>query len=957
MAGKRKVRRSDRRGVTSVLSMMFLILFGSLAGAMAIVSQGNVRTAAAHLHVMRAMGASETGLRIAQHRLAEATSRFVVEKGTVDGTFGAKLWEGTYTSADGEVVVLPPPSGHAEFGSPTGIAEAIANLHAADENIVGSAGIGAPTITSAPAGAGSDYRADGWVFTPVLALEGTSDAATTGFSVVYAPLANGMDVRVIVYGYDFTHERKAVPLTRVISQDFRVVKRINQAIVSPSRVMIGKNVLVTGDLGARYLDVGEVHGNPVTLKSDFHGLDPVLDSKLDDFFANLKDYDVDGDNRLRYGHPAEGQGIPDNDYDYDGDGNPDGAFLDATQDGYLDEFDIFIRHYDANGDGMVALSDALRAGTINAGLAAEFVDGSGNGVDDHLALLLDSSFPDRNRNGVYGFEDMNNDGMWNPGAEALLDWDVKTSTYADHVLGYRDGVIDRRDRYAKVSGRVVLKASESDWIAANPDYRDSLRGPIKPPQGQGAMVFNATDQQLPDVTVSKFTSSQTALQSAADGADFAEQVAANLGIAVAQLATYVEPGVPETPQYYRLDPDANGDGRPDNYQEAYFEKMPFNSPNFSDWYYRPVYKNMAFKDVQIPIGTNALFVNCTFAGVTWVRTHTSNSHVNWTLYGRMQMGGDGYPKLEIERYVYGDDPGEINFPQMLPASALPPNQLLVMAMMPLDKADIPHDQIPTIINYAELADPLVIGGKRVTDTRAFSNNIRFHDCLMVGSIISDSPGEYTHVRNKVQFTGKTRFVSSHPATPDDPKVNPEPGDLSEIEKSSMMLPNYSVDVGQFNSPPEQDIRLRGVVVAGVLDIRGNASIHGALLMTFKPAAGEGPLKDPMGSPVGSTANFNTTIGYFGPEDGDQESLDPATLPTYQGVKIVGWDLDGDGLPDLGPDSTPTPEQFAAGAAPVPFHGYGRVELRFDPNMMMPDGVLLPLQLDARASSYREGLPW
>lgn len=956
-AMKRRVR-GERRGVTSVLSMMFLILFGSLAGAMAIVSQGNIRTAAAHLHVMRAMGASETGLMIAQARLAEAASRFVVEKGEITAAFGEKLWDGNLSGGDGEVVVLPPPSGHAEFGLPAGMAEAVANLHAADENIVPGAGLSSPTITGAPSGTDPDvYRLEGWVYTPVMALEGEGDEAATGFSVVYAPLANGVDVRVIVYGYDFTHERKAVPLTRTISQDFRIVKRIDQAIVSPSRIMIGKNVLVTGDLGARFMDLGEDNGHPVVLKSDFHGLDGMLDAKIDDFFANLADYDVDGDNRLRYGHPVEGPGIPDNEFDYNGDGVPDGAFIDATQDGYVDEFDIFIRHYDANGDGMVALSDDLRDGTPYEGLSAEFVGSGGEGIDDQLARLIDAAFPDRNKNGVYGFEDMDNDGIWDPGTELLLDWDATTSTYADQVLGYRDGVIDRRDRYAKISGRVVIKASQADWESEHPDYRERLRGPIRPDPGESAMAFEASDQMLPELTIANFGSSQTALQAAADGASFQEQVAENLGIAVSQLATYIEPGVPETPQYYRVDPDNDGDGRPDNYTEAYFEKMPFNSPNFSDWYYRPVYKNMTFKDVHIPAGTNALFVNCTFAGVTYIRTHTANGHINWTLYGRMQMSADGYPALEIPRFVYGDDPGEDEWPDMLPETARPPEQLLVMASQPLDKADIPDDEVSLISNYEDLADPLLIEGKRVTDTRLYSNNVRFHDCLVVGSVISDAPDGYTNVRNKVQFTGKTRFVSVHPASPEDPKVNPEPDDLAEIAKSSMMLPNYSVDIGQFNSPPEQDIRLRGTVVAGILDIRGNASIVGALLLTFKPVAGEGPLIDPSGVAVGSTANFNATIGYFGPEDGDQESLDPSLLPEVEGQKIVGWDLDGDGLPDLGPDETPTPDQLAAGATTVPFHGYGRVQLTFDRDMVMPDGVMLPLQVDARASSYREGLPW
>ena len=40
-----------RHGVTSVLAMMFLVIFGSLSVAMAIMAQGNLRAADSALHV------------------------------------------------------------------------------------------------------------------------------------------------------------------------------------------------------------------------------------------------------------------------------------------------------------------------------------------------------------------------------------------------------------------------------------------------------------------------------------------------------------------------------------------------------------------------------------------------------------------------------------------------------------------------------------------------------------------------------------------------------------------------------------------------------------------------------------------------------------------------------------------------------------------------------------------
>lgn len=956
-----------RRGVVSVLSMMFMILFGSLAAAMAIMSRGNITTAATHLHVNRAQGAAETGLGVARRRLEEAASRFIVERGEVDAGFGQRLWSGNFLVSDGTVNVAPPKSYASNLGNPVGLAEAVAQIHQQDSNTVVVNGISAPTIGPAPVGTDpSVYLLTNWLRTPAVALTAQTAGVTTNtaFQIDYAPLANGTQVRVMVTGYDFDYTPRGQPVRRRIIQDFTIVKRVDAAIVSPSKIMIGKNVTIEGDLGASFTDVASQYGDPLIIKSDFWGIEPGLNTQLTALFNALKVYDQNQDNRLRVGHPTEGPGIP----NFSALPGYQGS-ADVTNDGYVDEFDVFMLYYDKNGDGKVALPASLSAGTPNAGLAPEMVDGSGNATDADLAFLIDSSLPDRNRNKVYSFTDNNGNGKFDPGVDDLDDREQVSPAsvpqayqnyvhaigglsyvFRDQVLGYRDGVIDARDQYAKVSGRLMFRVTESAWATAQGDYMQRLRGPIDPDEGESPMTFGVSTQELPDLSSANFTNSQTALRTAADGASFDEQVAANLGISVAQLATWTAANNstnPADPKYYPLSPDANADGLPDNWNTtAYFEKMPFNSPSYSDLYYRPVYENMTFKNVQVPIGNNGLFKNCTFAGVTYVRSRTTNNHINWTIYGKLKLdSATGKPVLDPPRTTYTGS----SFPTMLAGNDRP----VLMANPPLDKADIPANQVANTQGYANLPDPLIIDGFRCIDSKKFSNNVRFHGCLFVGSVVGDAPQEYTNARNKLQFTGATRFVEQNPDFPNDPTKNPDPGDLPEIKKSSLMLPNYSVDIGQFNSPPTQDVRLKGAIVAGVLDVRGNASIDGALLLTFKPILGQIPLRDALGNPVGNPSTFNATLGYFGPADGDDESLDPETLPIVGGVKIVGWDLDGDGLPDLGPTQVPTSQQVANGAVTVPFHGYGAFTLRFDPSMLMPDGILLPLQVDTDATSYRE----
>jgi len=958
----RKPNAARRRGAVSVLAMILLILFGSLVAAMAISSKGNIRTAATHIHVVKAMGAAETGLAVAEARLSEAANRFIVAHSDIDGTFGWDLWRGNLTGY-GAVTVTAPPSGYVETNSPAGLGQALLNNHAADANIDTSQGVAAPQFVAAPAGVDPlEYKLTDWLVTPAVPVAGPAGSAPEMFQITYAPLANGTDIRAIVTGIDTAYAGTARdaadnprPITRTIMKDFRFVKRVNHAIISPSRVLIGKNVMVEGNLGAAYDDVTEVNGDPMVLHSDFYGMDATLDAKYDDFFAALAAADVDGDNRLRESHPVEGaSGLTP--ADYDGDGSPDtGAFADATGDGYIDEFDIFINHYDADGDNRV-------------NIATEFVDSGGNPVDPDLASLIDKGTPDRNRNGVWGFDDLNRNGVKDSG-EDFLDIDPIYGTASDNALGYLDGYIDRLDAYAKVHGKLSFRATQSDWNAANPNYQDLLRGPISPGEDEYAMEFGASAETLPVFDSSTFAAAATDLKAAVDGESFPKQVADQLGVSVTDLATYVETTSPGTvgaggklvPRFLRLDPDTDGDGLPDNWNDpnTYFEAMPFNSPNFADWYYRPVYENFEFKDVQIPMGTNALFVNCTFAGVTWVHSYSDNTHAHWSNYGKLEMkSGDTHPTPVYDRTTYGDDPGEDSSevyigasPSFDPASG----KYLMRAVSPLDKADILNSEIPTYdpTDYSQLPEPLMItyngGTFRVIDTRPWSNNIRFHDCMFVGSVVSDTPLEYTHSRNKLQFTGSTQFVDSHPDEPGNSLLNPDPDDLDVIERSSMLLPNYSVDIGQFNSPTTQNVELKGAIIAGVLDVRGNTTIDGALLLTFAPTAGQGPLQDHLGNPVGNPSLFNTSIGYFGPNDGDEESLDPETLPVVGGQRIAGWDTNGDGIADVSPF-----EPQPAGSVAIPFNGYGQVDIHFDPDMSLPNGIQLPMQIDPVGGSYAEG---
>ncbi|MFN0010577.1 MAG: hypothetical protein ACKVS8_02920 [Phycisphaerales bacterium] len=921
---------TTRRAVVSVLAMMFLVLFGSLGLAMTISSKGNLRTASTQLHVYKALGAAETGLAVAKARLQEAAGRFIVDRGTMDGTYAAKLWSGTLSGGDGQKTVLAPPSGFGEQSLPAGIAQAVVNVHAADSNTVTVSGLASsPVVSSAPAGTDTSvYAASNWVVTAPVAIEGAaaSGSLNAAFQITYAPLANGTDIRIIATGFSslgtsgsgFSFRSHAAAadrsLTRTISQDFRIVKRPRHAVLSPSRVLIGKNVQVTGDLATRYDETTFENGEPSRVKSDFYGLNATLDDILDALYVGVVASDIDGDNRLRTAHAGEAAGLP------TAATNPslfaDGAapFADATRDGYVDDFDLFLNFYGADD-----------------GTGRKRVDLSGVAVPDtDLMYLVDSAVPDRNRNSVFGYTDANTNGRWEE-TEVLLDDD-------DVVLGYLDGIIDYKDQYAKVRGSLSFKVTSAQWLADQGSYKNFINGPISAKAGQAPVSFGVADSALPTIDASTFANPQATLSAKATGG-FNAQVGTQIGWSSTDLANYPSANnQPGQPQYWRASLD-NAVVKAATGQDLW-EKMPFNSPAFTDYYIRPRYVNMTFTNATIPKGNNGLFVNCKFIGVTLVDCETGNTNSNWNLYGRLK-----WDIAQAKPVPYTD---------------------------PLDKSDFLRYTSGIVTdgpaNYADFPDPPVIAGQIRTgaarDTKLYSNNLRFHNCEFVGSIVAPTPSTFTHVRNKVQFTGSTRFRTMMTDSNEATAANFSSSDVAELKKSAMILPNYSVDIGTFNSPTDsytgsnpptpQSVQLTGTVIAGVLDARGNTTIDGSLMLTFDPTPGVGPLEY-FGQSVGNPALFNTSLGYFGDEDGDGESLDPETLPLEGGIKIVGWDSDGDGLADLPHTPRPDAGQIASGAiTAVPFYGYGRVVLNWNPNLPMPDGIMLPVQAVALAGTYREG---
>jgi hypothetical protein len=479
--------------------------------------------------------------------------------------------------------------------------------------------------------------------------------------------------------------------------------------------------------------------------------------------------------------------------------------------------------------------DATLAAEVGlTGLTNEFAS-----IDNQLARLIDEANADRDGDGLI--------------------------TDSDRFLGYRDGVLDGKDQYAKVRGRLAFSVAREPWDIANGDsYQAVVLGAVRNGIDVAPVSFEVTDEEMGEITTNMFADSQTWFHDAAVG-DFS-----------------VQAGSPASTAWEAVPFGAVEVGGDD-----------FATRGAYDYYNRPKYVGKTFTNVRIPKGTNALFEDCTFNGVTYVESEVNCDDVNWNLCGA------------VEKEVVG---GVATYPVRFPD----------------------HDAV-----YNNGSGDVTVQSDVGGGTKALSNNLRFHNCTFLGSIAGDKIGNesytLTHWRNKLQFTGSTRFY----VETDEPELNDtnhpdyqsdastiltalnamDPADLEEMQKSSIFMPGWSIDVGNFTNQVDPDpnltpkVKLKGTIIAGIFDARGTVDVHGTLLMTFRPEDGEGPLAF-----GGLVDGFNTTIGYFFRDDGDGEGGDPG-------------------------DAT--------------FTGFGEVTLRYNPNGKLPDGIPWPIRMTAEPSTYVE----
>jgi hypothetical protein len=374
--------------------------------------------------------------------------------------------------------------------------------------------------------------------------------------------------------------------SRKMSMDFLIDKKVNFAIVGKVPIQLGRNTLVEGPIGMA--TPGKYP--PIYMLSDFRHLNSTLGTKIDNFNTFLEANHKGYDNRINV-----------NDFDeYTKATNA--GYTDYNGDSYIDEYDLFVKYYDKNGDKAIT--------------KAEFTDPiSGKLYDADLFNAIDAL-------------------------------GAPLSAGDTTRVGFQDGVIDNHDGYTKVRGEITLATSASAWTSnlssQGLTIQDEIQGPISAEDStRTALAFGQSATDMFDLSPTNFDTSsfrsKTGPENGSTSTGSGTAVTITNKVLSATDTQVMQVTSPKGTTYHvgdvvlKSDFDAANAALPSTQRATgtnitpanASEHTPFGSTTWQATYSRPVFKNMHFKNVRIPKGMNALFDNCTFEGVTYVEVTTN----------------------------------------------------------------------------------------------------------------------------------------------------------------------------------------------------------------------------------------------------------------------------------------------------------------------------------------------
>ncbi|MEJ2647375.1 MAG: pilus assembly PilX N-terminal domain-containing protein [Sedimentisphaerales bacterium] len=123
----------------------------------------------------------------------------------------------------------------------------------------------------------------------------------------------------------------------------------------------------------------------------------------------------------------------------------------------------------------------------------------------------------------------------------------------------------------------------------------------------------------------------------------------------------------------------------------------------------------------------------------------------------------------------------------------------------------------------------------------YYNNVRFENCTFNGIVVTDVPQKLKWQCNCLYFTGQAKFQNT-----------------SGLRAAAILAPNFNINFGNTNPDTGEYNIMTGVIIGGVVDIRGSAEIHGSIIS----------MCDTSQWPSGYVTNIGATL-----EDGGSETAE------------------------------------------------------------------------------------
>lgn len=147
---------------------------------------------------------------------------------------------------------------------------------------------------------------------------------------------------------------------------------------------------------------------------------------------------------------------------------------------------------------------------------------------------------------------------------------------------------------------------------------------------------------------------------------------------------------------------------------------------------------------------------------------------------------------------------------------------------------------------------------------SYYNNIRFEDCTFNGTIITDVPQYLKWQHNCLYFTGTATFNNN-----------------SGVEEATILAPHFNVNLGNTNPEHSDNNILRGAIVGGIVDVRGNANIYGTIISMCDTTQWSSGYVTNIGATLDDGGSETTSLGDIGTIEiePDQDKMLPAGINT------------------------------------------------------------------------------